>query len=284
MTLAAACPGRYRGPGRPGRARSRSGASAWPAPLAAVLAKAGERIVMEVVRHVLVDAPVDAAPAAAPGVGGPAITLVGRAEAVMGVDQGRAAGVRWVVGAGPQEQPVYWFRPGSSSIALHSGRYWPAPSGRVLAGQVTPRRRWPPATGPCGHPRRAGHRPRCGDACAHQTWPVLVLQRIDGPAFCHRAGSAHRRPRWARSVDRRSRALLAGAEIMVEGPIFHQDDDMRQHIVQQPACGRGRSRARAGWSGKSVIETELGLPPATASIRPAIAESCVGRGASLSGL
>ncbi|MNV53689.1 hypothetical protein D3C71_1458460 [compost metagenome] len=75
--------------------------------LPAVLPEAGQRVVVIVVRHVLVDAPVHARGLQAFRIGGPGIAFGGGARAVEGVDQGGSAGQTLrVVGAGPQEQPV----------------------------------------------------------------------------------------------------------------------------------------------------------------------------------
>ncbi|MNV82603.1 hypothetical protein D3C71_1763480 [compost metagenome] len=74
---------------------------------AAVLPKTGQRVVVEIVRHVLVHAPIHAGRLQAFGVGGPGIAFIRRAQAVVGVDEGGAAGLsQRIVGAGPQEQPV----------------------------------------------------------------------------------------------------------------------------------------------------------------------------------
>ncbi|MNV51414.1 hypothetical protein D3C71_1434610 [compost metagenome] len=73
----------------------------------AVLTKAGQRVVVKVVRHVLVDAPVHVRVLQALGVGGPGITFVCRAQPVVVIHQRRATRhAGGIVRAGPQEQAV----------------------------------------------------------------------------------------------------------------------------------------------------------------------------------
>ena len=73
----------------------------------AVLAEADQRVVGEVVGHVLVDPPGDAGSLQALGIGGPGVALLHRAVAVVVVGGYRTTVLaERVVGAGPEEQPV----------------------------------------------------------------------------------------------------------------------------------------------------------------------------------
>ncbi len=73
----------------------------------AVLHEAGQRIIGEVVRHVLVQLPAHAGRLQAFRIGGPAVAAGGGAHGVAAVvDHGAAVGAGGVVGAGPVEQAV----------------------------------------------------------------------------------------------------------------------------------------------------------------------------------
>ncbi|MNI42637.1 hypothetical protein D3C73_969370 [compost metagenome] len=217
----------------------------------AVLTKAGQRVVVKVVRHVLVDTPVHARVLQALGVGGPGITFVCRAQPVVVVHQCRATRrAGGIVRAGPQEQAVrigagvqravigvaHRERIGQGGLEGHVGAGVGAHPQAAFGGQPLVHAAVVPG------PLRVDPRVRRDDA-GRCVAGKFVLQRI-GAALRgavrlrqHVAGQGGHKMRIGKPAHAGHRA-----EIVVERPVFLHQDDNVAHVVDRARLAIRRDR------------------------------------------
>ncbi|MCY1200949.1 hypothetical protein D9M72_124000 [compost metagenome] len=227
--------------------------------LPAVLPEAGQRVVVIVVLHVLVDAPVHARVLQAFGIGGPGVAFAGGPQAVVGVDQRRAARQsRRIVGAGPQEQPV------RIGAGVHRAVVGVAQCEGV--GQRGLERHVRAVVGAHAQPALGGQ-PLVHAAVVPGALGVVPRMRRD---VAHRRAAGVFRPQGIgtnprRAVRLRQHVARGGgrgqrvgeaahpgqrAEVMVEGTVFLHQDHHVAHVPQRAGLAVGGDFQRAGDRGK----------------------------------